>query len=117
MLITEAHQTGLHVLFIDLAPRASGESPAEGSLEVAEFDDGDRSAGIAFEVARLSHHGIHQRCGNGAAERWAGTAGSGLVSSLRRGDRNCGSRLGCHELTLPLLAPLRSPTTLFSHCL
>ncbi len=61
VLITEAHQTCLHVLFIDLAPRASGKSPAVRSLKVAEFDDNDRGVGISLEVAGLSDHGIHQR--------------------------------------------------------
>jgi hypothetical protein len=60
VLVAEAYDTGLDILFIDLAPRASGKLPAVGSLEIAELNDRDRRVGDAFEVAGLLDHALHQ---------------------------------------------------------
>ena len=59
--VPQANFPGLDVRFINLASRASGESPAVGSLKVAEFDDGDGRVGIASEMARLGHQAVHHR--------------------------------------------------------
>ena len=60
MQITKSNVTVLDILFIDLATRASGKSPAEWSLKVTELDDGDRSLRIALEMPGLSHNHGHQ---------------------------------------------------------
>lgn len=60
VLVTEAYTTALDIFFVDLAPRASGKSPAIRSLEVAELDHGNRRVGIALEMASLAYHKRHQ---------------------------------------------------------
>ena len=59
MQITEANFTVLDIFLIDLAPRASGKSPAVRSLKVAELDDGNRGVGVAFKMAGLADHERH----------------------------------------------------------
>ena len=61
MRVTKAHFPRLDVLLIDLAPRASGVSPAERSLEVAELDQRDRGSRVALKVHGLRDQGLHQR--------------------------------------------------------
>lgn len=58
--VAKAHDTGLDVLFIDLASRASGKSPAIGSLEIAELNNRDRRVRVALKVTGLLDHALHQ---------------------------------------------------------
>ena len=60
VLVTEAHHATLDILFIDLAPRASGKSPAVRSLKVAEFNEGNRGLGITLEMPGLGYNRRHQ---------------------------------------------------------
>lgn len=53
MPVTQTSFTLFYVRIFDLATRASGETPAEGSLKIAEFDDGHRGVGIAEIMACL----------------------------------------------------------------
>ena len=62
MDVPQTDNTGLNVGFVDLAPRASGESPAERSLEVTKLDNGDRGIWISLEMPGLRDHGFHQGC-------------------------------------------------------
>jgi hypothetical protein len=59
------HLTIGYVLFFDLATRASGITPAEWSLKVAEFDHRHRGIFIPFEMNRLADQVIHQLIGRG----------------------------------------------------
>ena len=61
MLVAQPDYAFLDVLLIDLARRASGESPAVRSLEVAKLDDRHRGIGIPFKVAGLGDDRGHQR--------------------------------------------------------
>lgn len=58
--VTKSYQPLVNVFFFDLTPRASGKTPAERSLEIAEFDDRDRRVGAAAEVARHAGDSLHQ---------------------------------------------------------
>lgn len=60
MQVAEANGSIFDIYLIDLAPRASGESPTERSLKVTELDDGDRSVRVSLEMARLIDDTLHQ---------------------------------------------------------
>jgi hypothetical protein len=47
-------------LFVNLATRASGKTPTEGSLKVTEFDQCDRGVCISFEVPRAGNDNFHE---------------------------------------------------------
>ena len=83
MHVAKTNQSILNVRFIDLAPRASGESPAERSLEVAELDDGDGRIGVSPKVTSLSRHGVHQRGCGWSASRLTGLT-RGRVGGVRK---------------------------------
>ncbi|MBN1454175.1 MAG: hypothetical protein JW963_24370 [Anaerolineales bacterium] len=53
MNISQLDLAILYVLFFDLTPRVSGESPAVRSLEIAELDQGHRGIWIAFKMPGL----------------------------------------------------------------
>lgn len=59
MHVAMTHNACFYVDFIDLATRASCETLAVRSLEIAEFDNGHRRVGIAFEVTSLGNHLSH----------------------------------------------------------
>ena len=69
MQIAEAHNTGIYVLLINLTRRASRKSPAEWSLEVADFDQRHRRARIALEVARRRNR-LRHLCGGARRALW-----------------------------------------------
>lgn len=61
VLIAQPYQAGVDVFLLYLTRRASRESLAKRSLEVAELYDRDRRVGIALEVARLADELRHHR--------------------------------------------------------
>jgi len=61
MNISQPDFAGLNVLFFDLTPRASGESPAVRSLEIAKLDQCHRCIWITAEMPGLRHQIGHQR--------------------------------------------------------
>ena len=64
MLVSKANRTVCNILFIDLAPRASGKSPAVWSLVVAKLDNSNRRLGIALKMTGLGDNECHQLTGS-----------------------------------------------------
>jgi hypothetical protein len=48
-----------YVCFIDLTTRASGKTPAVGSLKIAEFDNGHRGVCRSFKMVSLANQVSH----------------------------------------------------------
>lgn len=65
MPISNPYFTTLYISFINLTTRVSGKSATEGSLEITEFDNGDRRFSVTFEVARLGDQEIHHLLARG----------------------------------------------------
>ena len=53
MDISKAYFPGIYVSFFELTPRVSGKTPTVRSLEVAEFDQSDRSSITAPKMPGL----------------------------------------------------------------
>jgi hypothetical protein len=53
MLIPNPHLSGGYILKVNLATRASGKAPAERSLKIAKFNNGDGGIGIALKMPGL----------------------------------------------------------------
>ena len=120
MHVAKADLPVLYVRFLDLAPRASGESPTERSLKVAELDDGDGCIGIALEVAGLSHHGVHQRCCGWSAGWLTGLVRGRGVTCVRRRHASFAHGLGGHQRpakkpTNTPISNIASPTSTVTH--
>ena len=49
----------LNISFFDLTPRASGESPAERSLKIAELDQRHRSVWVTSKMTGLGYQVRH----------------------------------------------------------
>jgi hypothetical protein len=55
MPVTKPYFSGLDILIVDLARRASGKSAAVRSLKIAELDERDRCIGVPLEVLHLGN--------------------------------------------------------------
>jgi hypothetical protein len=86
--VAKAGLARFDVRLIDLALRASGKTPAVWSLEVAEFDDGNRRLSISLKVAGLGHDSRHHTGRQGSlAGSASGRDDRGSVRGPRRHQR------------------------------
>ena len=60
MNISQLDLTVLYIIFFDLTPRASGESPTVRSLEIAELDQSHRGIWITPKMPGLRYQIDHQ---------------------------------------------------------